>query len=222
MIQRLLPVLFAVALAAPTHAAVMQYSGTIAPENGSGVTGTVLLTLTDLTSLTVQISAAGLEPNEVHPAHLHGKIGPGGTLLPPTAPVDLDGDGYIETPEGELAVGPPIIPLGEFTVGPSGTLNTTTTVDLTNPLSFENGGSAATLDPFTFLTFEIHGRTVPAGAGAGTPYEVDGTGGYKILLPVGGAPITAAEVGTVPEPSTYGMIMVAAAFMAARIARRKS
>ena len=30
----------------------------------------------------------------------------------------------------------------------------------------------------------IHGLTVPEGAGAGTPGEVDGTAGYKLVLPV--------------------------------------
>jgi hypothetical protein len=34
----------------------------------------------------------------------------------------------------------------------------------------------------------IHGLTVPA-AGAGTPAEVDGTAGYKTVLPVAGGEI---------------------------------
>lgn len=221
MIQKLLMLLISMALSIPASAAVIAYSGVIAPENGSGVTGTIQLTLTDLSSLMVHIVATGLEPDQTHPAHLHGKIGPGGTLLPPSPPVDLDGDGFIETPEGELAVGPPLIPLGDFAVGPSGALDTTVTVDLTSPLSFQNGATAANLNPFTNLTFEIHGLTVPQGAGAGTPNEVNGTGGYKILLPVGSAPITGAAGSAIPEPATSGMALIAIALIALQASRKK-
>jgi hypothetical protein len=33
---------------------------------------------------------------------------------------------------------------------------------------------------------ELHGLDIPAGEGAGTPYEVNGTGGYIPILPVAG------------------------------------
>jgi hypothetical protein len=128
-------------------------------------------------------------------------------LLPPSPPADIDGDGYIESPEAEMAVGPPIIPLGDFLVPASGMLDVTRTYDLTDPATFEGGATAANLQPFQFLTFELHGMTVPDGAGAGTDYEVNGTGGYKMILPVGGGPLSA-----VPEPATVGLVAAALIF----------
>jgi hypothetical protein len=41
---------------------------------------------------------------------------------------------------------------------------------------------------------QFHGLDVPPGAGAGTPGEVDGTGGYIAGLPVSAAPLIGAGV----------------------------
>jgi PEP-CTERM motif len=173
------------------------WAATIAPVNGSGIAGTAVFTFT-ATTIDMHLVATGLEPGD-HPAHLHGIVS-GGMLLPPGTPVDTDGDGYIETPEAEAAAGPPVVNLGIFTVGPSGVLNVTQTYNQ----------DTTALVPREFLTFEMHGMTVPEGAGAGTPHEVNGTGGYKVILPIGGGPLAA-----VPEPSTYALCAGALTLLAA-------
>jgi hypothetical protein len=38
--------------------------------------------------------------------------------------------------------------------------------------------------PLELRHIVIHGKTVPAGPGSGTPGEVDGTNGYLTVLPV--------------------------------------
>ena len=74
------------------------------PLNESGVDGTATLVLNDAEqTLTVQISATGLEPGMVHPQHIHGRFadtaegGPGsGEPLDSVRPnllVDEDNDG---------------------------------------------------------------------------------------------------------------------------------
>jgi hypothetical protein len=55
----------------------------------------------------------------MHPQHIHGRVDAFGNPLPPLSPVDLDGDGFIETPEAVPAIGPPILPLSS----PPGTMN---------------------------------------------------------------------------------------------------
>ena len=53
-------------------------------------------------------------------------------------------------------------------------------------------------DRFTGRELQIHGRDVSAGAGAGTPNEVDGTAGYKAVLPVGNGillPVVQGDAG---------------------------
>ncbi|HYP08589.1 MAG TPA: hypothetical protein VER03_20305 [Bryobacteraceae bacterium] len=204
------------AMASSISAATMSYVAPILPVNGSGVTGMASFSLIDMTSLTVHILASGLEPNQIHPAHLHGKVGPGGILLPPAPPEDLDGDGYIETPEAELAVGPPIIPLGEFLVPVSGILDVQRVYDLTDPATFGGGPIPTGFQPFEFMTFELHGMTVPQGAGLGTPHEVNGTGGYKMMLPVGSGQPT-----PVPEAATSSLLAAGAALLAVQLHRAR-
>ena len=64
----------------------------------------------------------------------------------------------------------------------------------------------------------IHGLTVPSGAGAGTPGEVDGTGGYKATLPVADGFIQAASA--VPEPSSLAILLVGTVGCVATMRRR--
>ena len=55
--------------------------------------------------------------------------------------------------------------------------------------------------PFSFCEIVDHGRTVASGLGAGTPNEVNGTGGYLAVLPVAAGEIVAVdEAAAVPEP----------------------
>jgi len=110
-----------------------------------------------------------------------------GNPLPPLLPADLDGDGFIETPEGEQFIGPPLLPLTPFPTASGGV------VDWTN--TFNIAGMPQLL-PLNWRVVELHGLTVGA-QGAGTPYEVNGVPGYKSELPV-----ASAMLSEVPEPST--------------------
>jgi hypothetical protein len=164
--------------------------------NNSGVSGAALFTLHD-NVLTIDIAAKGLEPGEVHPQHIHGfENGQPSSL--PTLAQDLDHDGFIEDTEAEQAAGPVILSLtasgtptsnehtNDFPVaGADGTLkfHQTYTFDTSVP---EQATELAQLQHLELRAFEMHGESVPQGEGAGTPNEVDGTGGYKQDLPVGG------------------------------------
>lgn len=186
--------------------------------NNSGVSGTAHLTLVDNNSLTVQIHATGLTPNQVHPQHIHGLPGGANSTIPTLACCDPDADGFIEVLEGAAAYGPIITnltsppgtaPTGFPTANANGVINFLQTYNLNDPQTF--AGVAPPLgfaNPDKNLLFPLenrhivlHGLTVPAGAGAGTGGEVDGTGGYKLVLPVANG-----EINVVPEPASIGLM----------------
>lgn len=153
--------------------------------NGSGVDGQALLTLDeDTNSLTVIISASGLEPGQVHPQHIHG-FPSGQDADVPTLAVDADNDGFIELAEGLTTYGPILLALTsppggaltDFPTAPDGTILFSQTYQLP-------AGQLDT-DPMLFLReIVLHGMTVPDGVGAGTEGEVDGSNGYLAVLPV--------------------------------------
>lgn len=174
--------------------------------NGSGVTGEAIIGYdADTGRITVAISAAGLEPNQVHIQHIHGF--PDGTnATTPTLAQDLDGDGFIELAEGVPTYGPVLLNLA---------------TDHENGSGSDNGHSHGSIEGFPtapdgkiwFLeTYQlprdslpadplldlreiiIHGMSVPATEGAGTGGEVNGTVGYKLVLPVASGEL--AEVQT--------------------------
>jgi hypothetical protein len=205
-------------------AETIDYFAILQQSNNSGVSGMAFLALNSdgqgtPQTLTVRIDATGLEPNVVHPAHIHGPIGPNGTSLPamlPSPALDTDRDGFIETPEAERAVGPPLLSLTappggnpqNFPAATSaGTLQFQETYNLNDPTIYEPGVSKGNLFPLDFRAIELHGLTVAAGVGAGTPGEVNGIGGYKMDLPVAGGPIQ-----LVPEPSS--LLLISTGFLA--------
>lgn len=172
--------------------------------NGSGVTGEAIVGYDqDANTITVAISASGLEPNMVHIQHIHGF--PDGTdAHTPTAAQDADGDGYVELAEGLNTYGPILLNLttdhnngsggdnghdhgGDLTgfpTAPDGTIFFVETYQLP-------AGMLSTDPMLALREIVIHGLTVPAGAGAGTPGEVDGTAGYKLVLPVASGELSA-------------------------------
>ncbi|HKJ48551.1 MAG TPA: hypothetical protein VJ973_05650, partial [Christiangramia sp.] len=60
--------------------------------NDSGVSGAAELSLVGST-LTVNITASGLEANKLHPQHIHGFSDNKGNSTCPPASADMDGDG---------------------------------------------------------------------------------------------------------------------------------
>lgn len=166
--------------------------------NGSGVQGGAIIGFDDDTdTITVAISARGLEPNQVHLQHIHG-FPNGQDAKTPTRALDADKDGYIELAEGIPAYGPVLLSLTAnhanssgsdnghahgggglegFPTAPGGKIAFVETYQLPQDMLGAN--------PMLALReIVLHGMSVPAGVGAGTPGEVDGSGGYELVLPV--------------------------------------
>lgn len=169
----------------------------LTPGNNSGVLGLARATL-DGNTLKVDVAAAGLTPGEVHPFHLHGFLGDQPERLAVAAD-DADGDGFIETAEGESsAYGQVIAGLtatGDARFGleaspdfPTAAADGTLRLNQTYRLDPADAGDAQILDRLTARfegrVLEFHGLDLPPGAGAGTPGEVDGAGGYDPQIPV--------------------------------------
>ena len=173
--------------------------------NDSGVTGTATLDHDeDAQTLQVSFDVSGLEPNQVHVAHIHGAFDENGNprnSVAPTIADDADGDGFIELGEGVPSYGPIIIPLGDIGAADDGTSMFSMMFDLTQMATFGEGFGIEDLLPLTLREIVIHGLTVPPGPGAGTDGEVNGENGYLTVLPVAAGQITA--VGAIPEPGTW-------------------
>ncbi len=141
---RALPLVVASAFAGQAGAASV-YQAELTPVNEPNASGLATLTLDD-NLLTIELSASGLAPSVVHPAHIHGRFDSGfdGTPIDSTVPrppgflsttgdtLDDDGDGYLEVPEGQFAYGPIILPI----VSPPGAVPAFPTTDADGNLSF--------------------------------------------------------------------------------------
>jgi hypothetical protein len=182
------------------------YTTTFTSLSGSGVTGEAIIGYDIQTNtITVAISAAGLEPNQIHIQHIHGFTN-GTDAKTPTPAFDLDKDGFVELGEGLPSYGPILLNLATnhdnasggdnghshgglsgFPTAPDGT------IWFVESYQLPSGDLPA--DPMLALReIVIHGMSVPAGAGAGTMGEVDGTAGYKLVLPVASGELS--EVGS--------------------------
>jgi hypothetical protein len=167
------------------------------PANRSGVLGAVRAEFDEQGgTVAVEARITGLTPDEVHALHIHGRPDNGPSLIP-NASLDADRDGFVEDPEGEHVVGPVILALTEggavsdaVAVGdfPAADGSGVLTLDETFAFDLEDPGQLARFeelrDRFTGREVQVHGLEVAAGAGAGTPFEVDGAAGYKATLPV--------------------------------------
>jgi hypothetical protein len=166
---------------APQRAA--SFTGTLMPLNNSGVTGTFTVEQMGQGQIRVSIHATGLEPtSNPHVAHIHGVQGNTNAMCP-TRAQDTDGDGYVELAEGLTTYGPIMVPLGDVDPNHDGVVDYSMTFKLNRASTFAMGFDKSSLLPLSLREIVIHGLTVPA-VGQGTPGEVDGTAGYKTVLPV--------------------------------------
>lgn len=173
--------------------------------NNSGVDGYALLFADERNqTLTVHISADGLEPGQVHAQHIHGFMDDTDSKSP-TIAQDSDRDGFVELGEGLATYGPIQLNL---TLNPENSAHDHGTPDHDHtgaamfPTADANGHLSYTetfrfdssdpnaqaifdgITPFEAKEIVLHGLTVQEGSGDGTTGEVDGTAGYKGVLPV--------------------------------------
>ena len=187
------------------------YETDIDPLNNSGVSGRAVL-LIDLNdqSLIVDIEAEGLEPGQVHIQHIHGFEDDTDSKVP-TIAQDDDTDGFVELAEGLETYGPILLNLSlnpedslhdrgegdhdhadeaEFpTVGDDGVLD----YQQTFRFDADDPNAQAIFDSIKMLEAKeivLHGLSVAEGQGEGTDMEVDGTAGYKLVLPVAAGELT--------------------------------
>ena len=184
-------------------AAGQTYKVNLRPLNQSGVTGSGSLTLSpDKSQLTVRIDATGLEPNQLHVAHIHGQVvgdnQPADSSIP-SHRHDSDRDKFVELAEGLVTYGPILITLatdngGNLHPDGDGTASYQQTFNLNDPATYDGGFNKMSVigagSELHLREIIVHGLTVPA-VGV-TPGEVDGTAGYKTVLPVAGGAIGTA------------------------------
>lgn len=181
------------------------FTAPLSAVNGSGVSGTVQVSVTGDGQMRVQIDATGLEANQPHEMHIHGLDTANGTPLdsvPPTASLDTDHDGFIEMAEAQRAAGPVLLTLSPTSTAPDGTIHYDQTFSLSDPQGLASGATVAELFPLDFRSVEIHGLSTAPGAGAGTGGEVDGTAGFKPTLPVATADLHVQTPATTATTTT--------------------
>jgi hypothetical protein len=169
----------------------------LTPANNSGVLGLARTSL-DGNVLTVDVAAAGLTPDAEHPLHLHGFLDGSPSQLA-TYANDQDGDGVVETAEGEAAFGPVIAGLtanGNARYFLETWPDAFAKADGQGNLSFHQSYPLDASDPaqnaiLNLVTerlegrvLEFHGAQAPEGLGAGTGGEANGAGGYNVSVPV--------------------------------------
>ena len=220
MKDKIISLLFVSAFTLPSFAALAStsastsYSAILDPLNNSGVQGIVNMTLHD-NMLKVNLLATGLEPDQLHVAHIHGRLDENNRPVNSTVPTlsqDTDGDGFIELVEGEATYGPVLLqltnPPGDITSGfstaPDGQINYFETFDLSQQSDFGTSFSTDQLLPLDLREIVIHGMTV-GNIGEGTAGEVNGVAEFKTVLPVAAGSIF---ISPVPEPETYAMLLV--------------
>jgi hypothetical protein len=195
--------------------------------NNSGVAGGAAIVLDKAShTVTVEIDATGLEANQVHVQHIHGFLDDTKSHSP-TLAQDTDHDGFVELGEGLATYGQILLNLSlnpENSTHDHGTashdhtnLAQFPTADANGNLHYQETFHFDAKDPNAMAIFNsienlsqkeivLHGETVAAGSGAGTSGEVDGTAGYKAVLPVASGEIHAVnshEAATILQDFTH-------------------
>jgi hypothetical protein len=124
------------------------YTADIMSLNNSGVMGKATLTL-EGNMVTVHIMASGLEPNKVHPQHIHGFMDKNKNAVCPPMSADMNGDNLVDLLEGLPFYGPVLQSLTPFPMALDGTINYTQTFPVT-----------AAMLPLQNNVIVLHGMTV--------------------------------------------------------------
>jgi len=181
-------------VSAQSENAATSFSATLSALPNTSGSGKASLRLSaDRKTLLVHITARGLEAGGQHVSHIHG-LSSGGQPVNSTCPTlaqDTDRDTFVELDEGLATYGPILIDFMNIDPNQDGVIDFRTTIRLT--------GSEGIL-PLADREIVVHGMSVGA-VGAGTPGEVDGTAGYKTVLPVLCGAIVAT--GTKEDPLKF-------------------
>lgn len=160
------------------------YTADLSMLNESGVSGTAELTLTR-NEITVKIQATGLEPNMLHPQHIHGFLENKRNSTCPSPSADTNEDGIIDLGEGAPFYGPIIqpiyVPIDDYPMAVNGEIDYERTFTL-GETEFEEEGEVATyseLRPLQNRAIVLHGMTVD--------------GEYNPFLPVACGQITTSQ-----------------------------
>lgn len=180
----------------PSVPAVANATGTVIaslePSNNSGVSGQAFVHIDHQSgTVSLDVVASGLQPNQIHPQHIHG-FDNGAPSLLPNLTLDANKDGLVEDPEGAVVVGPVI--LAGHASGTIDRIEINTdfpTADASGNLIFHQDYRFNLSDPgqaqiFQELEqriagreFQIHGLNVAPGQDSTLP-----GGGYDPSLPV--------------------------------------
>lgn len=202
------------------QATTTHYQADLGTLNNSGVTGTAYLTLND-DSLTVRITASGLQVGHAHAQHIHGTFDANGNPTNATSPTvanqDTNGDGYVELGEGQATYGPILVPLslspgsGTFpTPAADGSIDYTQTFDLTDSSTYMSslarpGTTESDLFPLDFREIVLHGMNAPIAINNNALGLSFALGEYDPVFPVASGVIF--QVQAVPEPADFGMML---------------
>ncbi len=136
-----------------------EYTAVLNSLNNSGASGTATLSLKG-NMLTVKIEAMGLEPNKLHPQHIHGFEANTRNSTCPTMAADINGDGYVDLAEGLPSYGPVLLNLAPLP-----------TADADGNVMFEQ-------------TFEISKNLLPLQNRAIVLHGLTVNGVYEAVMPV--------------------------------------